>query len=77
MNMKIITKSQFKPKAFEYFRMVEEGQMLIITDHGRPVAKIIPFSGKQENSSGSLSGSVRRYDNPFAPVGDADWDADK
>lgn len=40
---KIISKSKFKPKALQYFREVEKtGQQIIITDHGKPVLKIIP-----------------------------------
>jgi len=36
---KIVSKAGFKPKALEYFRLVEEtGIELIITDRGRPVA---------------------------------------
>lgn len=36
-----LSKSQFKPKVLAYLRRVEEtGEEIIITDHGRPVARI-------------------------------------
>ncbi|MFW6181055.1 MAG: type II toxin-antitoxin system prevent-host-death family antitoxin [Spirochaetota bacterium] len=39
-----VPKSKFQPKAFAYVRMVEETNTdILITDHGRPVAKIVPF----------------------------------
>ncbi len=39
--MKTVPKAQFKPKAFAYFRMVEEtGEDLIITDHGKAGMRI-------------------------------------
>jgi hypothetical protein len=34
----VVSKSQFKPRALQYFREVQEkGLELIITDHGKPV----------------------------------------
>ena len=39
-----ISKSRFKPRALEYFRRVETtGEELVITDRGRPVAKVVPY----------------------------------
>ena len=40
-----VSKSQFKPKAFEYFRMVEEERRTIVITDGRgtPVLKIVPY----------------------------------
>ena len=41
----VISKSKFKPNALKYFRHVEKtGRQLIITDHGKPTIKIVPFS---------------------------------
>ena len=38
---RMISKSQFKPRSLEYFRLIEEsGETLIITDRGRPVLKV-------------------------------------
>ena len=40
-----VSKSKFKPQALKYFRRVEEsGESLVITDRGKPVLKILPYS---------------------------------
>lgn len=41
---KAVSKSEFKPKALEFLRKVQnEKKELIITDRGKPVLKIIPY----------------------------------
>ena len=75
MGMKLMPKSRFKPKAFEYFRLVEQGESIIITDHGRPVAKIVPYSEEHGDAIGSLRGTLVAYQDPLEPVGETDWEA--
>jgi len=71
-----ISKSAFKAKALEYFREVESsGKELIITDHGKPVLKVVPYSHDPAEALKSLRGSVIRYDDPLEPVGLEDWEA--
>ena len=42
--METISKSSLKPRALEYFRAVQEsGVPLVITEHGRPVLRIVPY----------------------------------
>jgi prevent-host-death family protein len=73
---KSVSKSGFKAKALELFREVESsGKELVITDHGRPVLKIVPFVPDPEAALRSLRGSVLRYDDPLEPVGMDDWEA--
>jgi prevent-host-death family protein len=73
---KTISKSQFKPKSLELFRTVEQtGEELIITDHGRPVLKIVPYSEDPEQWFKGLRNTVIRYERPFEPVGQDDWEA--
>lgn len=44
---KTISKSKLKAKMLEVFRQLEEsGDELIVTDHDRPVLKIIPIKQK-------------------------------
>jgi len=70
-----ISKSNFKPHALRYFRQIQEsGQELIITDHTRPVIKIVPFREEPHTILKELRNSVIRYDDPFEPVGDDDWE---
>lgn len=73
-----VSKSRFKPKALEYFRTVERtGKELIITDHGRPVLKIVPFAASSQDALRTLRGSLLRYDDPTEPVALDAWEAFK
>jgi len=71
-----VSKSQFKPHALEYFRKIEETrQELIITDRGKPVLKVIPYTEDAEHTLLELRNSVIAYENPTEPVGMEDWEA--
>jgi prevent-host-death family protein len=71
----MVSKSKFKPRALEYFRQVEEsGEPLIITDRGRPVLKILPYSQQGIRGLESLRDSVVKYEKPLEPVGLEDWE---
>jgi prevent-host-death family protein len=75
MNKITISKSEFKPKALHYFRLVQKsGTEIIISDHGKPVAKIIPYSDNSEDILKSLRNSVKKYIDPTEPVGLPDWE---
>lgn len=74
--MKRVSKSQFKPRAFEYLREVEErGESLQITDHGRPAVVISPVAPQATGAAGSLAGAVQFYADPEAPLDHGDWEA--
>jgi prevent-host-death family protein len=71
-----VPKSMFKPRAFEYFRLVEQKhQHILITDHGRPVARISPIEEGDEPGLSALRGLLVKYSDPYEPVGSEDWDA--
>lgn len=71
-----VSKSQFKPRSLEYFRKIEQtGEELVITDHGRPVLKVIPYVADPEEYFRGLRNTVLKYDAPLAPVGSEDWEA--
>lgn len=71
-----VSKSQFKPKALEYLRLVEElKRPLTITHGGKPVVRVIPYAGDQMLPAISLVGTVVSYLNPTDPVGESDWEA--
>lgn len=73
-----ISKSEFKAKALEYFRLVEStGQTVFVTDRGRPTIEVRPFHSKERSPLDILRGSVTRYDNPAGPVDDEEWEAAK
>jgi prevent-host-death family protein len=71
-----VAKSKFKPHALQYFREVERtGKALVITDRGKPVLKIVPYSEKPSETLRILRNSVIKYENPTEPVGLNDWES--
>lgn len=70
-----VSKSQFKAKALEFFRQVESsGESLVVTDHGQPKLEVRPYKPTTRNPLDVLRGSVLRYDHPFAPAAEEDWE---
>ena len=70
-----VSKSRFKPQALKYFRKIQEdGQAMIITDHGKPVLKISPFQEQPQAVLEELRHAVIRFDDPLEPVAQDDWD---
>jgi prevent-host-death family protein len=68
-----VSKSNFKERALDYLREVETtGEELIITDHGKPVLKLVRYNPDPQTALEALRGSVIRYDDPTEPVGQ-DW----
>ena len=71
-----ISKSQFKPRSLEFFRKVEQtGEELVITDHGKPVLKIVPYEEDQEAYFKGLRNTVLQYEAPLEPVATDEWEA--
>lgn len=71
-----VSKSQFKARALQYFRQIEKsGRELIVTDHGRPVIKVIPYRADAAELLRALRGSVLSYQDPTEPVATADWES--
>ncbi|MBK5274246.1 MAG: type II toxin-antitoxin system Phd/YefM family antitoxin [Desulfuromonadales bacterium] len=69
-----VSKSQFKPHSLEYFRKIEQtGEELVITDHGRPVLRIVPYVADPEECFHGLRNTVLKYDEPLEPVGVEEW----
>ncbi len=70
-----VSKSQFKPRAFEYFRLVQEQrETIVITERGTPVLKIVPFGEEDDPDLAALRGTLVKYEQPLEPV-DEPWDA--
>ncbi len=56
-----ISKSELRAKMGEIFRGIEaKGNELIVTDHGRPVLKIVPIKKKEtvQEISGDIQGQA-------------------
>lgn len=77
MQYQTVSKSKFKAKALEYFRIVQtSGQPMIVTHNNRPVAKVIPF--KEESSEDvfkKLGQAITFIGDIESPVGVNDWEA--
>ena len=72
----MVSKSKFKPRALKYFREIEKtGKELIISDRGKPVLKIVPYTENPAEALKVLRDTVIKYDDPTEPVGLEDWDA--
>lgn len=71
-----ISKSQFKAKALEFFREVENtGEPIIITDRGQATLELRRHRGEETAPLDKLSGTVLYYERPTDPVGEEDWEA--
>ena len=55
-------------------RVAETGETVIVTKHGRPVAKVVPLSAS--DAPASLLGSVTFHGDLLSPI-DELWDADR
>jgi prevent-host-death family protein len=70
-----VSKSRFKARALHYFREVEKTRRpIIITDRGKPVLKLTPYSNNPEEVLKELRHTVLKYENPTEPVGLDDWE---
>ena len=59
-------------------QMEASGEPLVVSDHGRPTVEVRPYRPSVHAVAESfelLRGSVLRFDEPFAPVGEDDWEA--
>lgn len=61
---------EFKAKCLKLMdRVRETGVEYVVTKHGKPVAKLVPFNENARPSFfGSLKGSVLKFERPFDPI---------
>ena len=72
----VVSKSVFKAQALAFVRKVERtGEPIVITHHGKPVLTLAPYREEPAESLRVLRDSVVRYDGPFEPVSDEDWES--
>ena len=73
-----ITASEFKAKCLKIMDQVYMyHEEVIITKHGKPVAKLVPVSSKTKGSIyGYMKGTVSVYDDLIKPI-DIEWDVEK
>jgi prevent-host-death family protein len=71
-----VSKSRFKARALEYFRDVQRtGQPVVITEHGTPVLKVVPYQEDPGAALRLLRDTVVKYDAPTKPVAAEDWES--
>ena len=76
MDARRVSKSEFKARALEYFRLVEaSGESLIVTDHGKPTLEVRPYAAVAQRPLDLLRASVLRYGDPTGPIDADDWEA--
>jgi prevent-host-death family protein len=71
-----VSKSRFKAQALELFRQVERtGKPIVITDRGKPVLRLVPYSEDPESAVRMLREAVVKYRAPTQPVADDEWES--
>ena len=63
--------AEFKARCLELTdRVRETREEYVITKHGDPVAKLVPYDPPKRATRfwGSMKGTVLRYDRPFDPI---------
>jgi len=71
---KIVPKSEFKIKAFELLRYVEQtGNPILISDHGKPTLQLSPIVDSEDDVS-FFRNTVLKYESPLDPVAERDWE---
>ncbi len=70
--------AEFKTRCLELMdRVRETGTEYVVTKHGRPVAKLVPYVAQPRQSlSGALKGTVLAYERPFDPI-DGEYDIER
>jgi prevent-host-death family protein len=73
-----IAAARFKATCLELMdRVRETGVEYIVTKHGEPVAKLVPYTAPRPKPLfGSMKGTVLKYERPFDPI-DGEWDVNR
>jgi len=75
MDSEQVTKSQFKARALEFFRKVEDsGSSVVVTDHGRPAVEIRRYRTDKRSPLEALRNSVADFKRPTDSVAEDDWE---
>lgn len=71
-----ISKSEFKARALEVLRDIEQSDRArIITDRGKPTLEIRKLRQQAVSPLEVLKGTVVKYDDVTQPVSEDDWDS--
>jgi prevent-host-death family protein len=71
----LVAAAEFKARCLELMDLVQKShQSLVITKHGRPVARLIPYDSEPTDIVGFLAGSLTSYGDVISPL-DESWEA--
>jgi prevent-host-death family protein len=73
-----VAAAEFKARCLELMdRVRETGAEYVVTKHGEPVAKLVPYTRPERRPFfGSMKGTVLTYERPFDPI-DGAYDIDR
>ena len=74
-----VAAAEFKASCLELLdRVRETGTEYVVTKHGTPVAKVVPFRDPKRTTAflGWMKGTVLGYDRPFDPI-DGEYDINR
>lgn len=73
-----VAAADFKARCLELMdRVRETGGEYVVTKHGTPVAKLVPYrEPRKQGFFGSMKGTVLKYERPFDLV-DAEYEIDR
>jgi len=75
--MKTIQAGKFKAQCLALLDVVAQThEPLVITKHGKPVAKLLPFDSEKESSETPLKGLATFVGDIVSPIDD-EWEASK
>ena len=76
MKQHTLPAGEFKARCLKLMDQVRErGEEIVITKHGRPVAKLVPVAATPPELFGHLKGTVTYHGDIVEPTGEV-WDAD-
>jgi prevent-host-death family protein len=73
-----LSAAEFKATCLELMdRVRETGVEYVVTKHGKPVAKLVPYTDPERKPLfGSMKGTVLKYERPLDPI-EADYDINR
>jgi prevent-host-death family protein len=73
-----IAAADFKATCLQLMDRVRERRAeYVVTKHGQPVAKLVPYSAPERKPFlGSMKGTVLKYERPLDPL-DEEWDVNR
>ena len=75
--MKTIQAGKFKAKCLALLDQVAQtNEPLVITKHGKPVAKLLPFNSEKDGTNAPLKGLATFVGDIISPIDD-EWEAAK